>query len=153
MLHKLHIRKSGRLPAFVLLMAVISGCTITVNLKVGFDEGTDKAVTQLHKDVESFFVKTKNQAEKSVCAYENHKKFYQDAAVSVSAIEVRAKAFEKNENTIKQVGVLKDSLNDLEKQHKLGCLKDGQISNIRDNFNAAITTILKRELAKKRGDE
>ena len=86
------------------------------------------------------------------CAYDNHKKFYQDSKVTISAIEVRAKAIPKNTITIEQIGLLKDSLDKLEKLHKLGCFSAGQVENLRNSFNTSFTAILKLELAKKRGE-
>lgn len=138
------------LPVLLVALTILSGCTI--KLVSDYDENTDKAVTQLQKDLETFFVTVASQTGKPACQYDNHKKFYQDSAVAISAIEVRAKALDKNEITVEQVGLLKDSLNSLEQLHKLGCFTGNQVANLRDSFNTSITAILKLELAKKRGD-
>ena len=129
----------------------LSGCT--VKLVSSYDENTDKAVTQLQKDFETFFVTVESQSTKPECEYDNHKEFYQDSKVAISAIEVRAKALDKNEITVEQVGLLKDSLGMLEQLHKIDCLSPGQVASLRDSFNTSITSILKLELAKKRGAE
>ena len=135
---------------FVALIA-LSGCS--VKLVSNYDENTDKAVTQLQKDFEKFFLTVDNQAGTPECEYENHKQFYIDSNVAISSIEVRAKALDKNEITVEQIGLLKDSLTKLEQLHKKGCFTKGQIANLRDSFNTSITAILKLELAKKRGDK
>jgi hypothetical protein len=132
------------------MLIALSGCS--VKLISSYDEKTDDAVTRLQKDFETFFVTVESQAGLPECEYTNHTKFYQDSKVAVSAIEVRAKAIPKNDITVEQVGLLKDSLNNLEQLHKLGCFSSGQVENLRTSFNASITAILKLELAKKRGE-
>lgn len=143
--------RASRIPGFLVLLTALialSGCTI--KLISSYDEKTDKAVSQLQKDVETFFVTVEGQTAPE-CRYGNHKKFYRDAKVAISAIEVRARAIENNEITIEQVGLMKDSLASLEKLHKIGCLKPGQVESLRNSFNSSFTAILKLELAKKRG--
>ena len=83
-----------------------------------YDEKTDTAVTELQKQVETFFVTVESQVGLPECKYEDHKSFYQDSKIAISAIEVRARALPKNEITIKMVGLLNDSLNSLEELHK-----------------------------------
>ena len=110
--------------SFLVLFA-LSGCSI--KLISSYDEKTDNAVTQLQRGVETFFVTIDGQVGLPECAYDNHKKFYQDSKVTISAIEVRARAIPKNTITIEQIGLLKDSLNKLEELHKLGCFSAGQL--------------------------
>lgn len=136
---------------FVLLALLIFSSGCTVKLISTYDENTDKAVTQFQKDFETFFVTVESQAGLPECKYENHKKFYMNSKVAISAIEIRARAIPKNEITIEQVGLLKDSLVLLEKLHKLGCFKPSQVKYLRNSFNSSVTAILKFELAKKRG--
>jgi len=150
---KLSTQRSNLARIFLFLLiasTALYGCT--VKLISSYDENTDKAVTQLQKDFEKFFITVESQAGTNDCKHENHIKFYQDSTVSISAIEVRAKAMDKNEITVEQVGLLKDSLGSLEKLHKIGCFSKDQVSLLRDSFNTSITAILKLELAKKRGD-
>ena len=146
------VRSSTLLQVFIsfLLLFILFGCSI--KLISSYDEKTDNAVTQLQKEVETFFVTIEGQAGLPECSYNNHKKFYQDSKVTISAIEVRARAIPKNEITIEQIGLLKDSLDKLEKLHKLGCFSVGQVENLRNSFNTSFTAILKLELAKKRGE-
>jgi len=147
------IYKKSILQVFFVSLALIialSGCSI--KLFSSYDENTDKAVTQLQKDFETFFVKVDSQAGLPECKHENHVKFYQDTKVAISGIEVRTRAISKNNITVKQIGLLKDSLTSLEKLHKLGCFTTEEVENLRSNFNTSITAILKLELAKKRGE-
>jgi hypothetical protein len=134
-----------------LLVLSILFCGCTVKLISSYDENTDKAVTKLQKDFETFFVTVESQAGLPECKYKNHKAFYLDSKVAISAIDVRAKAIPNNEITIEQVGLLKKNIALLEKLHKLGCFTPGQVENLRNSFNSSITAILKLELAKKRG--
>lgn len=132
------------------MLFVLSGCS--VRLISSYDEKIDNSVTQLQKDFETFFVIVESQEGLPECEYKNHMKFYQDSKVAISAIEVRAKATPKNDITVKQVELLKDSLDKLETLHKLGCFTPGQVENLRTSFNTSITAILMLELEKKRGE-
>lgn len=132
------------------LLFWLSGCSIT--LISSYDEKIDNAVTALQKDFETFFVTVEGQAGLPECIYDNHLKFYQDSKVAISAIEVRARAIAKNLITVEQVGLLKSSLESLEKLHKIDCFTPGQVDNLRNSINSSITAILKLELAKKRGE-
>ncbi len=134
---------------FVILAIALAGCS--VNLISAYDENIDKSVTQLQKEIETFFVTIDGQ-NATECTYDKHKDFYKESKVAISAIEVRARAIPKNEISVEQVGLLNDSLSSMEELHKLGCLDKDQVSNLRSNFNTSITAILKLELAKKRGE-
>ncbi|MGD8261986.1 MAG: hypothetical protein PVG70_01555 [Desulfobacterales bacterium] len=134
-----------------LALLVASGCS--VKLISSYDEKTDNAVTELQKKFETFFVTVESQEGSPECKYENHQSFYQESKVEISAIEVRARAVPKNEITVEQIELLKDSLDKLEKLHKISCLSPEQISLLRSNFNTSFTAILKLELAKKRGED
>ena len=127
-----------------------TGCT--VKLISNYDESMDNAVTDLHKKIESFFLTLEFQLELPECEYKHHTEFYKDAKVSVSTILVRAQAIPDNDITIRQIVLLKENIELLEKLHKLGCLKKEQIEPLRISFNSGFTAILKLELAKKRGD-
>ena len=147
------IKKPMLLQTFLVSLAfliALSACSI--KLVSNYDETTDKAVTELQKDFETFFLTVDSQAGLPECTYENHSKFYQSAKIAISAVEVRARAIDKNEITVEQVGLLKSNLTSLEKLHKLGCFTSGQVENLRNSFNSSFTAILKLELAKKRGE-
>ncbi len=128
---------------------VLTGCM--ASLISDYDENTDRAVTELHKEFETFFVTLKTQTDQADCRYDNHKTFYIESAVSVSSIEIRASAIDKNEKTVEQIGLLKQSMNTLQQLHELSCLSEGQIESLQSSFNSMFTAILRLELAKKRG--
>lgn len=126
----------------------LTGCTS--NLISRYDENTDIAVTELHKDFTMFFLTLKNQDNTPDCDYKNHKNFYIDSSVALSSIDVRANAIDKNEKTIEQIQLLKNSIDTLIQLHRLSCLSGGQVTSLQSNFDSMFTAILKLELAKKR---
>ena len=147
--------KQTRLINAVLIFALAqimiqTGCT--VKLISSYDDSTDRAVTDLHKRFETFFLMLESKEGLPECKYEQHNLFYQDAKVSVSSLEVRARAIPDNDITIQQIVLLKENIELLEQLHKLGCLTKEQIEPLRISFNSGFTAILKLELAKKRGD-
>ena len=132
------------------LVIVQTGCT--VRLISSYDDKTDNAITDLHKKFEIFFLTLESQEGLPECKYENHTEFYKDAKVSISMIEVRARAIPDNEITIKQIALLKENIELLEQLHIYSCLSKEQIEPLRISFNSGFTAILKLELAKKRGE-
>jgi hypothetical protein len=134
----------------ILQFLIQTGCT--VRLISSYDEKTDKAITDLHKNFETFFLTLESLEGLPECKYENYTEFYKDAKVSISSIEVRARAIPDNEITIKQIALLKENIDLLEQLHIYSCLSKEQIEPLRVSFNSGFTAILKLELAKKRGD-
>ena len=142
---RLFVLQIKKFIAAVILVSV-TGCTVT--LVSDYDEQTDQSVTKLQKELETFFVTIEGQTVEE-CKLENHEKFYADAKVSLSAIELRAKAIPKNDITEKQVALLADSFNDLEEIHATSC---PNADLLRGSFNQAFLAILTFEIAKKRGE-
>ena len=148
-----HTLRPFRITGFLLIGLYITtqvGCT--VKLISTYDEKTDVAVSDLQKRMETFFLSLESLEGLPECNYEYHAAFYRDIKVSVSAIEVRARAIPDNDLTIEQVVLLKENIDLLEQLHKISCLTKEQVEPLRINFNARFTAILKLELAKKRGD-
>jgi PHP family Zn ribbon phosphoesterase len=142
------LRISRVIAAFALTIALtLPGCA--VHLISNYDETTDKAVTALQKKTEAHLISLESAGSPD-CTYENHKPFYDEAKVDVSAIEVRAAAIAANEITTQQVHLLANSLDSLEKLHQMSCLSKEQIQPLRNQFNSSFTAILKLELAKRR---
>ena len=145
--------KSVKYPLLLIIVIYIItevGCTL--KLISSYDEKTDVAVTELHKRTETFFLTLESQEGLPECEYKYHSGYYKDAKVSVSAIEVRARAIPNNDVTVDQIVLLKENIYLLEELHKSGCLTREQIEPLRINFNTGFTAILKLELAKKRGE-
>lgn len=136
--------------AFLATLFILSGCE--VKLIGSYDETTDKAVTALQKKTEAHLVGLEAVEGLPECKYENHKQFYEEEKVDISAISVRAAAIPKNEITIEQTVLLSRSFESLEKLHKIACLSKEQIAPLRTQFNTSFTAILKLELAKSRGE-
>lgn len=134
-----------------LLVVALGVSACTVKLVSSYDEATDRAVTELQRKVETFLVDLGSQAGSLKCSYDNHKAFYRDVKIDLSAIRVRAAALSQNELTVEQLRLLEDSLNKLEQLHKIGCPSTEQLNALRTAFNSSFTAILKLELTKKRG--
>lgn len=132
-----------------LLILMVSGCT-NIRLIADYDEQTDVAVTQVQRKLEQFLVSLERNIGKEEASYSRNTKFYDDIRVDLSAMRVRAAAIPNNDRTVQQIRLLTDTVDNLEKLHKLG-LAANDIPPIRTAFNVSCTAILKLELAKKRG--
>ena len=129
----------------------LSGCT--VKLIADYDPKTDEAITQLQRKFETFFVNLESQVGTEKANYDNHLDFYKEIKVDVSAIKLRASAIPENEITLNQVALLEENIGLLEEFHKDGITDVAGIEVPRDDFNTALSNILKLELAKRRGEE
>lgn len=136
----------------------LTGCA--VSLVSQYDEQTDKSVTELQRNVESFLTKMETLNGKLGCTYDYQSMFYEDSKVALSAIRVRTNAIPNNAITLEQISLLIQSLSTLEELHKYKlrkagsnhCLTAAEIEPIRNNLNSSFTAILKFEIAKKRED-
>jgi hypothetical protein len=149
--------RAGRFISTLFILIVLSGCS--VKLISNYDEETDRSVMALQRKIETFLVRLEGQDGSLQCAYDHHKTFYADAKVEVSSIHVRAAAIPQNEITTEQVMLLSQSLGSLEELHKIkakkgpgkNCISAEEIAPLREGFNSSFISILKLELAKKRG--
>ncbi len=133
---------------FLIALVIQTGCA--VKFVSSYDEQTDKAVTALQRKVETFLVLSQFKAGSPDWTYEKTKNFYNDIAVDLSAIRVRAEAIDKNELTIKQLGLVQDNFDKMEQLQKSGQFSGPVIESLRNSLNSQFTAILKLELAKKR---
>ncbi len=133
------------------LALATAGCTI--KLISDYDETTDRAVTQLQRKVDGFLVDIQRKAGTPEAEYAKNAKFYDETRVDVDAIRVRAQAMPKNDITVQQINLVQNSLDNLEKLHKLGFSSPEEIAPLRTAFDTSFTAILKLELAKKRGEK
>lgn len=145
------VRKSNELFAVILILVsiMIYGCS--VKLIADYDEATDKAVTELQRKMETFFIDLESKVGTDAAKYEEYVDFYKEVKVDISAIELRASALPKNDITLQQIKLLKDNLSKLEQLHKTGITHMALVLEPRRDFNTALSEILKLELAKKRG--
>jgi hypothetical protein len=135
---------------FLVGIALLGGCT--VKLISDYDEQTDKALTALQRKMETFFVDLEDKIGTEEADYRYYEDFYDEVKVDISAIRLRASALPKNEITLKQVTLLEENIQLLEEVHKEGIVAVEVIQPIRDDFNTALSNILRLELAKKRGE-
>jgi hypothetical protein len=138
------------LSSFIILALLIGSGCCSVTLISGYDEITDAAITQLQRKVGTFLVEIQRNVGTSEAGYEKRVKFYDEVRIDIDAISVRAAAREKNEITVNQLKNLQESIDSLEKLHKLGFNKFEELEPLRQAFDRIFTAILKLELAKKR---
>jgi len=146
-------------PAFIgvlLLAFALSGCTVT--FISAYDETTDKAITELHRKLETFFISLDARLGTPAAVHEVRKDSYSDLRLSISALELRVNALPMNSITQEQVGNVKRNIDLLEQLHKTGFggnveAQRAVIAAVRQDFNTSLAAILKLELAKKRGEE
>ena len=149
------MQKVGRIYSFLYLVFIflaISGC-VTVKLISDYDEATDKAITSVQRKFETFFVELESQVGTDDAAFENHSNFYKEIEVDISAIQLRVDALPNNNITSKQITLLRENIELLKGFHEEGITVVEAIEPARNSFNTALSSILKLELAKRRGED
>jgi hypothetical protein len=142
----------GRNPArlFVLLLTlVLSACT-SIQLISDYDAGIDQGITELQKTTETFFTKLDHTGRGPGPLSAEEQDFLDKTSVAITALQIRAGALPKDDITLAQLALLKDSFSVLGDLLKAGAPRD-QLQPIRNAFNTSTGAILKLELAKKRG--
>lgn len=147
--------KIGRVVSVVLflfsVMVLGVGCA-SIKLISDYDKKTDEAITVLQRKFETFFVEIEGRVGSDEALYVNSTEFYQQIKIDISAIQLRARALPENEITEKQISILRENVLILEEFHKEGIRSTEAIQPARDDFNRALSNILKLELAKMRGE-
>jgi hypothetical protein len=134
------------------LILTLSACA--VQWVSSYDPVTDQAISQLHRNTETFLSALENQSIPD-CLSINHRDFYQKMFVDIRALHVRAQSIPQNELTLQQISLLQDSLGLLQQTHVLQdksakCMSPGLIATNRASFESIYVAMMKFELAKKR---
>ena len=135
---------------FLILALVIStlqSCALVSTTP--YDSSTDKSTTRLQKRSAQHFVALAALQGVGPCDYAAFTNFYDDSAVALSGLLVRAKALPRNGVTVEQLLLLQSSFESLAKLHRLGCLSPVQVADVWRSFDTSFSAILRLELAKK----
>jgi hypothetical protein len=120
-----------------------------------YDETTDKLATELQRKVAAH-IEALDGAEAPACFHQNYRDFYDSARVDMSALLVRARSRDYNQQTIQQAETLPESLNAFEALHKLksargACLSSQELRPVQQGFDQHLGAMLRLEFAKRRG--
>ena len=135
----------------VILALILSGCA-TIKLVGDYDEQTDRGITVLQKDMETFFIKLEDFDGEMAAPYHKNNYFYGKAKVAISSLRIRADAMERNSITVRMLDRLQNNFNEFAIDHKEGIHKK-ELPLYLGGFNSQFTAILTFELAKKRGEK
>jgi len=126
----------------------------TLRLIGEYDEVIDRSLTEFQQKTEAFLSRLELAQGTPQAAFDKNTDFYTEAAAAINTMRVRANAQPKKEILVEQLDLLKKSLEDLKKLHQLAGpngLTQGPIEDIRSAMETHIESILKLELALKRG--
>ena len=142
----------ARLTIVSLCILLLSSCT-SIRLISEYDDITDKKVTELQDKFAKHVVTLERIIGTKEAAYENFIPFYDDVKSDMRTLTIRANAIDKNDIVIKQLKFLDQNIADLEALHKLGFSKTSEIVPIRNAFETSFTSIIKLQMALKRGEK
>ena len=142
----------ARLTMLSLLIVLLTACS-GIRLISEYDDITDKKVTELQDKFAKHFVTLERIIGTPEAVYENFIPFYDDVKSEMRTLTIRANAIDKNDIVIKQLKFLDQNIADLEALHKLGFSKTSEIVPIRNAFETSFTSIIKLQMALKRGEK
>lgn len=148
---------------FLLSVVLFSLSACALSLMADYDSVVDDRVSVLHKKTERYLLDLASLDGNEQCSYAHNADVYNALRVDVSALAVRTQAIDQNDLTVSQVKLLADSFDKLEQLHKLKdmqsdstgrlhCFSSSELEPLRDAFHSSFVSILRLELAKKRGD-
>jgi hypothetical protein len=132
-----------------------AGCG-SVRFLSEYDEVLDLGTTDLQRRVETFLLDMEAKAGTPAGEFGAHRAFYDAVRVDLIVLRTRAQAVPKNALTVEQFDLLGSSLEKLRELHERGGangLPREVVEPSRTALGAQFVSILKLELAKKRGDE
>jgi hypothetical protein len=135
--------------ALALAAAMLVGCFATVKLIGDYDDVIDKGVTDLQQKAESYFVRLQSDPN---TPYDQS--VYDDLSVRLTTLKTRAAARPKYGIISQQIGILKSQFDTLQNLDKTSPrpLKPVVITSSESAIAVSVESILKLELAMKRGD-
>ena len=137
-------------PLFAVLSLSFLSASCSVKFISDYDEVLDRSITEFQHKAETLLTTLEQQ--KPIPKYAAYQREYVALKADISSMTMRAKAFDKNEITVKQLENLMKLVSDWEAAHQQGLMAE-EIPAIRAPLNVACTAILKLEIAKKRGKD
>jgi hypothetical protein len=136
------------------LAPLVLSLACTLRLIGEYDEVIDRCLTEFQQKTEAFLSRLELAQGTPQAAFDKNTDFYTEAAAAINTMRVRANAQPKKEILVEQLDLLKKSLEDLKNLHQLAGpngLTQGPIEDTRSAMETHIESILKLELALKRG--
>jgi len=136
---------------------LLSGCAVT--LMAPYDTKTEDMLTAIQSEFSAERQTLIYAYGTPDCLYSHQTAFYKKAHADIADLRVHASALAKNELTIREIGLLDQSLSDLEAIHKHReaiktgndqCMSADTMKDDFDGIEGTIGDILKLEVAKKR---
>jgi len=129
---------------------LVQSCT-TVKIPNDYDELTNKTLAELQQSVSQYFVSIERHHGKPMAKSAHYDQFFDDAKVKLNTLEIRTAAIENNELVHQQILELQEMIRDLERLHQIGFKTVEEIHELQKPFTRAFTSILKLQLALRRG--
>ena len=140
--------------SLLILPLLVFSLACTVRLIGEYDEVIDHSLTDFQQKTEAFLSHLEADHGHPEASYAKNVDFYNNALASISTMRLRAAAQPKKEILVQQLDLLKQSMEDLRKLHQTAGpdgLTDGPIEAARSALEVHLESILKLELALKRG--
>jgi len=148
-------RSTRRAAALLLCVLIASVSACKVRLISDYDEVIDHSTTELQKKVEGFVRKMESSAGTADGTFETNKAFYDDVLTDISALRVRALAAPNNSLTVQEIDLIEKNIKQLRDLHANSAdksLRPAIAEPALTALNVQFVSLLKLELAKKRGE-
>jgi hypothetical protein len=143
--------QEGKVPIVAVCLVLsfsLLGCP-KVQLIAPYDQKIDQGVTDLQKQTAEFLIGIESQGGSKPSEFEKHQKeFYNPAKVALSGLIVRSQARSLNEETTKELELLKERFENLEQADKKHGISARAAAQYETQFNQGLGSILKLEMKK-----
>ena len=113
-----------------------------------YNAAITQQIVSLQKQVDSVLLRVEQGVGTPRANYSRYVKSYNQIQVNLTSIITQASAIPRNELSVKQLQLLKNSINDLQKLHKMGFKTAKQVQIIEQSIDQSFAAILKLEYAK-----
>ncbi len=119
-----------------------------MHLIAPYNAAVTQQIVGLQKQVDTLLLNVEQSVGTPRANYSRYVKSYNQIQVNLTSIITQAKAIPHNALTVKQLQLLQNTINDLQKLHKMGFKTSKQVQLIEQSINQSFSAILKLEYAK-----
>ena len=138
--------KPRRAALMFLAALLLETCTSRV---APYDAALERDLGELQSSMSGFFEQLQKAAGTPAAEWQSHEAFYDRTEERIAALQSRAALQVRNDQTIRSLDLLLETLGEVESMHRAG-LTAGEIPVVRELVGAQLRMLLKLEAAKKR---
>lgn len=136
----------------IFALTILAGC-FSVRLISDYDEVMDKTIAELHESSTRLLINVERNIGTEKANYSNYVNTYENMKVKLNVLDIRAAGLNKNRIIKGQLVELRNTINNMEKLHKIGFYSTDQLKLLEQPLNSLFGAMTKLQMALKRGEK